>query len=170
MLPIILISAPAFAALYNYLRAGWVRMLLKMANGESASFSEIFAGKPWFVSMLITKVIIGIGTAIGGVLFVIPGVYLAIRTAFAEFLVIDEDLPPIEALKKSHEMVTGHAWQLLIFYGILFVGNMITSAIPVIGTFLPMVMLGLFDIALAMWYVSIRRGVEDYGYETDPNR
>ncbi len=52
---------------------------------------------------------------VGFMLFIIPGVILSIKFMFSEYLLIEENLGPIEALKRSSSLTSGYKWKLYIF-------------------------------------------------------
>jgi hypothetical protein len=157
LFPVIVVAAALFAIVYNAIRVGFTRMLLNLAEGQPTVFSDITKGKPWFVNFLICNFIIGVATAIGGFLLIVPGVYVAVRCSMAPFLIVDKNMGPIEAIKESHEMVTGYGWQILIYYLCYAGANMLAGFVPIIGAVLPVAVLGFFDVGLAMIYVMRRQ-------------
>ena len=48
----------------------------------------------------------------GLVAFVIPGIWLAVVLYFASQAVVAEGRPPIEALRRSRELVRGQWWRV----------------------------------------------------------
>lgn len=51
--------------------------------------------------------------AFGMVLFIIPGIYLAVKFQFAVFYMIDKDISVREAFKRSYAATTGNFWRIL---------------------------------------------------------
>ena len=82
-------------------------------------------------------------------MLLIPGVFFAVRTSFAPYLVVDKNLGPIEALKESNEMVTGYSWQILLYIVLYGFTNIVTGCIPVVGAAAAM---GFFDLLLTRLY------------------
>jgi len=107
----------------------------------------------WLLNFVIVMFIIGVGTAIGGILFVVPGIIFAIRTSMAPFLIVDENLGPIEAIVKSNELVTGYSWQLFIYFLAYAVINFVAGSIPLLNMVLPIAVMGFFDLALCRIYL-----------------
>jgi uncharacterized membrane protein len=97
--------------------------------------------------------LVGVGTTLFSLLLVIPGIFFAVRTSFAAFLVIDEDLAPLEAMKRSNDLITGYSWQILLYHGLYTFANIVLGIIPVIGMVLPLASMGFFDLALAKIYL-----------------
>ncbi len=69
----------------------------------------------YVVAILVTYALV----AVGLVLLIVPGIILAIGFMFAGYLVVDEKLQPIEAIKKSWSITNGHKAQLFVI-GIVF--------------------------------------------------
>jgi uncharacterized membrane protein len=147
------IAALCFAVVYNSIRSGWTKTLLMMGEGEETRFSDIKSGTPWFVNFLVANMMVGIASAIGGFLLVVPGVFIAARTAFVPFLIIDENLGPIEAIQRSNELVTGYTWQIVIYEVLYFIAGTLASLIPIANIVLPVANMGYFDLALTRMYL-----------------
>jgi hypothetical protein len=169
MLPIIVIAAPAFAVLYNLFRVGWTKMLLDVTSGQRIKFSDLMSGKPWFVNFLITVVLISIASMIGTCFLVVPGVLVVCFTCFAPFLVITENLGPVEAIQRSQQMVMGYFWQVLLYYVLMFVANSVLGLIPFVGGFMSFAVVAYFDLALCMMY-KMRSGDNFMELEQQPQR
>ncbi|MFZ3206774.1 MAG: YciC family protein [Pseudomonas sp.] len=50
---------------------------------------------------------------LGASLFVLPGLWIMIKLAFAEYLLVLRGLSPIKALHESFELTSGYFWQIL---------------------------------------------------------
>lgn len=59
-----------------------------------------------------TSMILGIVFLIGFLLLIVPGIILSIIFGFALYVVIEEKLTPIEAMKVSARLTKGHRWQI----------------------------------------------------------
>lgn len=153
VLPVALIAALVFAVVYNLIRVGWTRICMKLNKGEPATFGDFAESMPWFVNFLICCVIIGFATTIGACLLFIPGVFIAVRTAFAPYLVVEKNMTAIEAIMKSNELVTGYSWQILGYLIALYVANMIAYNIPIVQFVLGPAIMAYFDVVLARIYL-----------------
>jgi len=70
--------------------------------------------------LLLTYILNAIAVAVGLMLMIIPGVYVGIRFAFADYVCILEKQGPGNALKRSWEQTDGYFWVLLQGLAILF--------------------------------------------------
>ena len=57
------------------------------------------------LATLLTVTIVGFGM----VLFILPGIYFGCKLAFVPYLVVDEKLDAVEAVKRSWRLTRGHA-------------------------------------------------------------
>jgi len=154
--PVFIVAMLCFAVVYNAIRVGWTRVMLKLAEGQPTGFAELTASLPWLMNFILVCMIMGFATLIGGFLFVVPGVYIAVRTCMAPFLVVDENLGPIQAIIRSNDLVTGYAWQIALYILLYFVGNAIAGFVPFLGFFIAIPLMGYFDFALARAYVMLK--------------
>jgi uncharacterized membrane protein len=90
--------------------ANWV--FLKAVRNESFKTYDIFMAYQNIWNIVIANILVGVIVGIGFVLLIIPGIIFACRLAFVPFLIMDEKLEPIEAIKKSWEMTRGYSWTI----------------------------------------------------------
>jgi len=123
------------------LELGMTNVLLKLRDRGRAEFADlfnIFDRVPFFmVSMFIVLVVV----AIGLVLLIVPGIYLAIRLQFVGYRILEGD-GPFDALQNSWNLTEGHVLELLLFdlllFGIIIAGILallvgVLVAVPVAG-------------------------------------
>lgn len=110
------ISDSAIATALSYIvYGGWVAVLLRHYGGETIVFDDLFIVDKRWIYFAFLGAIKGLLLLLGFLLLIVPGIYLAIRWMFAEILVIDKGLRPIEALRKSSELTQGVRWKLFGF-------------------------------------------------------
>jgi len=95
----------------------WV--FLKAVRREKIEIKDMFAvfeRNYWnaVIAGLVTTIIIVIGIF----MLIVPGIIFACRLAFVPYLVIDQKMEAMEALKASWAMTKGHGWTVF-FMGIL---------------------------------------------------
>lgn len=90
-----------------FLTAGTMKLFLKAARGEPFELAEVFSGGTHFVQMLLTLFILQIVTGAGFVLCLVPGIIAMAGLGFAVPLVVDRDMPALDALKESWRMTYG---------------------------------------------------------------
>ncbi len=117
-------------ALSSIVTCSFMMLMLRHSKGESINFDDLFTIDQRWISFAFLAIIKGFFILLGLVCFIIPGVYLAVRWSFAELLVIDKNMRPLEALKASSVLTEGQRGKLflfsfvcvlLIFLGIFFI-------------------------------------------------
>jgi hypothetical protein len=117
--------------------AAQVRFVLDVARNENPAWRDAatfgirnFHSLLW-VGILQAAIVIG-----GLLLFVVPGIILAIRFAFAQLVFVDKGIKGSDALKKSWEMTDGIAWVVYARFIVLMLISIVlsmTSFIPLAG-------------------------------------
>jgi uncharacterized membrane protein len=129
---VLVLGPVGFGGMYAFLRA---------ARGGTPDVSDMFAafrGDYWqaVLAGLLMSVLIAIGTA----LLIVPGVIAAVRLAWVPYLVIDERLAAVEAIKTSWERTRGYGMTIFVLW---------LLAIPII--LLGLLALGVGVILSLMW-------------------
>lgn len=99
---------------YPLYTAALILFLDARSRGEAPANRDLLAASlrlwPGFVLLagLSTLAIM-----LGASLFVLPGLWIMIKLAFAEYLLVLRGLSPIKALHESFELTSGYFWQIL---------------------------------------------------------
>lgn len=124
-----------FAITSMIISIGYTKIFLRMTDGESPKFAEIFEEYRLFWKYLITNILQGLAILGGFILLIIPGIIFALQYSFAPLILIDTKADPIASMKESAAITKGKKWQLLGFYLVLAVLNMAGFLALVIGLF-----------------------------------
>jgi uncharacterized membrane protein len=87
-------------------------LFLKAARSEPFKTYDIFMAFQNIWNVVIANVLVSIIVGIGIVLLIVPGIIFACRLAFVGYLVMDQKMEAIEAVKKSWEMTRGYSWTI----------------------------------------------------------
>ncbi len=129
-------------AVQTFLTLGYVRMMLHLVRGEPAAFGDLFSATPVIVAGLVASLLTGLATLAGTCLLVVPGVIVALGLLFANWVIVDQGLGPVEALKASWRLTSGEKGRLflwaLVVVGLAIVGGLaccvgLLVALPVAG-------------------------------------
>ncbi len=112
---------------------GLVKFLLKLSRGEKAEIKDLFTAFNYLPSYVIASVLYILIVDVGLLLLIIPGIIWAIKYLFFSFLIVDENLSPIEALKRSGEITKGAKWRIFVLLLVLLVINFIGGVFAGIG-------------------------------------
>jgi uncharacterized membrane protein len=99
----------------SYIMGGVLSFALKVARGQPAAFGDVFSGGKYFGKMLVGSVGLYVAIAIGLVLCIVPGYIVALGLSMYGFLIVDQGLPGIDALKKSWQLTNGHKVNIFVF-------------------------------------------------------
>lgn len=110
---------------------GTTALLLKAHDSvESVSYRELWHPQP-FWSYLGVTIIFALATVVGFILLIIPGIIVFLAYQFGEYIVIDRNLGPVEALEESARITKGNRWELLWLF-LMIIGINILGALALL--------------------------------------
>ena len=114
-------------ALGFILQAGVYRAGLGVTRGIAPSL-EMFKDTTNLGPYILTVILVGLGTSIGYILCILPGIAFMILTAYAPLLALDRGMDAVEAIQESYRMVMSNLGQvlliLLVAYLVYYVGSL----------------------------------------------
>lgn len=106
---------------------GICRISLNTINREPASFRDLFSGFEIYLKVLAMYAVSNAFTAMGSMLFVIPGIIISIMFSQAFFILAEDDEKSIiKCLLESEKMMRGHKLEFL-YLQLSFIGWIIVS-------------------------------------------
>ncbi len=101
---------------------GLLSIVIAMSKGSMISPFEIFDARyrKYIGEFFLVLAIVQLGTFIGFIFMIIPGIVISIAWSMALYLLIDKELNPMEAVKVSNQITYGEKW--VIFFGLLLLG------------------------------------------------
>jgi hypothetical protein len=149
MIPVVLLSMAygVFIAGPIGMSTDWV--FLKAVRREKIEIKDMFAVfERNYWNAVIAGLVTGIIIVIGIIMLIVPGIIFACRLAFVPYLVIDQKMEAMEALKASWAMTKGHGWTIffmgflaffiiiagliVLFFGVIISAMWITAAFAVL--------------------------------------
>ncbi len=119
----------------------WV--YLKAVRKEKINIKDMFSVfERNYWNAVLANLLVGIIVGFGIIMLIVPGIIFACRLAFVPYLVIDQKMDVMDALKTSWEMTRGHGWPIF-FIGLL--------AIPI---FIAGLIVLFFGVIIAMMWIS----------------
>jgi uncharacterized membrane protein len=122
----------------------WISLGLAIVDGREITAETLLPGGATLISYIVASLLFSLMVGIGLVLLVIPGIIVAIVFGLYGWALVDKALDPIEALRHSSRITSGHRGQLFVFVlaaivlnllGVLLlvVGVLVTSAVTLIA-------------------------------------
>ena len=103
---LILLTRPLmYGAFLVYLRA---------VKNRRVVVKDMFDVSQNYLNVVLANLFVLVIVAVGTVLFIIPGIFLACRLSFTIFLVTDRKMEAVEAVKESWRLTAGHSWTILL--------------------------------------------------------
>ena len=108
-----LLAAPGYIAM-GILMMGYLRIALRLVDGETARFRDLFSCIGMFPALLVAAIVFDVLVLLGFVALVIPAVIINLKLFFFAFVLVDRGVGPIQSLKQSWAMTRGV--KLSLFY------------------------------------------------------
>jgi uncharacterized membrane protein len=124
-----------------FINMAQVRIGLKFCDGEVADFPDMVSDYHRFLDFLVGSILFFLIVFAGFLLLIIPGIYWAVRYQFFSYLILDQGMSPVDAIKRSGQITRGSWWHIFVFmlaiWGITVLGFLaccvgILFAIPVV--------------------------------------
>ncbi|AAM71975.1 MAG TPA: hypothetical protein DEB17_02670 [Chlorobaculum sp.] len=114
-----------FSAIAAPLYAGYTIAAFRIMTGQELQFSDFFKGFNYFLPLFLAGLASGILVAVGLVLLILPGIYLAIGYMLATFLIIDHGMEFWQAMETSRKIITKNWFAFFVFAVVLFLVNVL---------------------------------------------
>ncbi len=95
------------------LRWGFAYLCLRPVRDEDAEPADAMASFHRYRDVVIANAVVLFMVIVGISMFVIPGVFIHLRTRFVPYLILDEGLGPMSAIRESFELTEGVALKIL---------------------------------------------------------
>jgi uncharacterized membrane protein len=104
---------------------GVVTFFLALSRGEEVSIGQLFKGfEGWnrYGTTLATGILVIIFTFLWTLLLIVPGIIASIAYSQTFYILVDNpDISPLDAIKKSKQMMRGYKWKYFCL-GLRFMG------------------------------------------------
>ena len=97
----------------------YTRVVLLCIDDEPAGLGDVLSAFKYIIPFGVSGLIFSLLLFPAFLLLIIPGIYLMISLGFYSFYVLDQDMGPIESLKRSWAVTRGHMKDLTFFYFVL---------------------------------------------------
>lgn len=142
------IYAADFVLIYSILLApalysGYFLVANKISNEDPVTYFDFFGGFGYWMITVSIWLIAQLLVALGLILFIVPGIYLAVSYLFASLFGIFGGFNFWKSLEFSRKLVTRNFWMFLAFVLILAIINLVPAALSIFNP--------VFAIAFAIY-------------------
>ena len=118
-----------FGVIIAYLELGIIKMAINHIRGEAIDFKDLYSvSLKTFLNYIVAYIITGFFIIIGLILLIIPGIHLALRFMFVQYLIVDKDMSFDVAIKESMKMTKGNTinlFLLVLTFGLIAIAGII---------------------------------------------
>ncbi len=135
MAPLVFLLAVAAWVIQLIVNMGLIKIILDIVDKGTASLGDLLSQTKFFLNFLAGSILYGLIVIGGLLLLIVPGIVWAIKYQFFSYLIIDKNLGPIEALKKSGEITAGSKGAIFGLDILLILINLLGLLCLVVGLF-----------------------------------
>jgi len=127
------------------LQAGLLQVSLLIVDGQEAGTGDAIPGFSMFVKFLTAFILYCAIVLIGTLLFLIPGIIWSVQFMFFGYFIVDKELGPIKALRRSSQITKGIRADLFVFTLVIYILNLVGEIAFLVGLFVtvPMTLVAL---------------------------
>jgi len=144
----------------SILGVGALNYWLKFVREDSTDTDHIFnrLGKLW-ISVILITLLVGIFTTLWTFLLIIPGIIAAFSYVMVNFVLLDdEDLSPMEVIKRSKQLMNGYKLDYFVF-ALSFMGWILLSVFTLGILFIWT--LPYIEISFVLYYEKLKERLEE---------
>lgn len=152
----------------TFLSLGASRIALNIVSGREATVGMLFGEGRKLLKAFVASILFGLMVAIGLVLLVVPGIYLALRFGQYMVAIVDKDLGVIDSFKYSSSITTNNRVNLFVLalFGILLTIAGLLACI--VGVFVVMPVIWLAAVVAYRWMQYGNKAAMDHPGTTIP--
>jgi hypothetical protein len=134
MAPLILVALGVVIAVALRFTIAQYKLADASADGRTLKFMDILRDpRPGLLGYFLLSLIVGILTVLGAILFIVPGIIIALALWLALPAMIFEGKDVSESLQRSRDLTRDNRWRLLGLYvlsGLLFIPASLLTSLP----------------------------------------
>ena len=151
-----------------FLSIGATRIGLNLVSGKEVSVGMLFSGAEKMLPMIGGYIIFGAAVAVGLLLLIVPGIYIALRYGQFFYAIIDKDMGVIESLKYSSSITINNRMKLLVLILLYFVIALAGVLALCVGLFFAIPVIYMSGVVAYRWLQYGPRAAQDHHGTTTP--
>lgn len=116
-------------------KMGLIKITLDVIDKDETNLNTLFSCTQLLGKFILGSIVYGLIVAAGFILLIIPGIIWAIKYQFFAYLIIDKNMAPMEAIRKSGEMTAGNKGKLFWLGILFFLINLVGALCLFLGLF-----------------------------------
>ncbi len=133
LLLFILLLVPVFSfflgGVSQSVAVGHARFNLGLIDKTEVKIEQLFFFFPKYFKACLVSFLCGLIVLVGTILFIVPGIIAGYSLSMVPYILAENpELKPLEAMKKSHEIMVGNRWRLFCL-GFSYIGWDIVAAL-----------------------------------------
>ncbi len=114
------------------LTAGLIKLALNYVDGQSIDIGAAFQG--WDkLQVVLASLLVSLGTFVGFLLCVIPGIVFAFLSVYTTYYVVDKNMGAVDAIKASINLTRANVGSLIVFFLLSLVVVLIGACLCGVG-------------------------------------
>lgn len=98
-----------------FLNLGLIRVCLNLVSGKTADVTQLFGEGSKLLRAVLAAILFGLAVAVGIVLLIVPGIYVALRYGQFLYAIVDKDLSIGDAFRYSGELTKDKIMSLFVY-------------------------------------------------------
>lgn len=112
-----------------------IKVALLIHDDKKVTWEDIRESFERFPSYVVGTLVYGLIVVLGLILFILPGIYLAIRLQYVPYLIIDKNMRPLDAISESYAITQGNTFNLAFLGVVIGVINIVGALCLLVGLF-----------------------------------
>lgn len=138
---------------------GMSMFVLNISNKKEASISQIFDGFKNFWNSIWTYLLMVLFVLLWSLLLIVPGIIAGLAYSMTFFILVEnKEIKPLEALRKSKELMKGNKWKLFCLSWRFFGWALLCILTAGIGFFW---LMPYMNVSFAKFYEDIKKNSKE---------
>lgn len=126
-------------------------LFARSQNNQTVTVKQsLVRGSKRLLVFIGAGIIAAIMVILGFLLLIIPGIYLLLRLSYLYPVIANEDVGPIEAIKRSFALTKGNLWEIIGAIGVLTVVNITLTIVMILISASGSVIVDIMTFALTI--------------------
>jgi len=125
-----------FFIIFLVIQLGTYNLMLKVVDGHKADIKDLYKYSNALMKVLkniVAGLLVGLAVVGGLILFIIPGIYIAVRLMFFTYYIVDKDAGIMDSIRMSWDLTKGGVVNLFLLSILFIIVNFIGALLFGIG-------------------------------------